>query len=397
MLESSAFPVEEAVKFFTEHDLEVGLIVPTTTGMRKSIMDAHAGLRKFLLDAGIHDFAQQAKGTTNKVVVQATFITAFDTQPVQVSLYRPETKDGDPRTWIYGLGDFAGAANLIAWFVVDQELFLVNLSDPLVWEARYDPASPLGELIGHFQSTEDSIAEELISKIRAIAAQGWIPSGRRGDTGVGYTLETALGIAANSRRDPDYKGIELKAGRAKAGRKTLFSKTPDWEASECSNAMQVIYSYGRVGDTGRRQLYCTVHARPNPDTLFMRVDDNQVHCMSMKSGQPQRVILWPLDKLEQQLEAKHASTFWVEADVCLDAQGTEHFNYRAITHTRSPLSANLGPLISRGKVTMDLTLSVRASGWVRDHGYLFRTAPRDLDLFFPPSTRHELGAPLAPL
>ena len=39
--------------------------------------------------------------------------------------------------------------------------------------------------------------------------------------GVGYTLETLLGIAANSSKAPDYKGIEIKSGRQKSSEWTF--------------------------------------------------------------------------------------------------------------------------------------------------------------------------------
>ena len=54
------------------------------------------------------------------------------------------------------------------------------------------------------------VSEELLEKCRQINKKGFIKTMRVGDTGVGYTLETLLGIKANSNKSPDYKGIEIK-------------------------------------------------------------------------------------------------------------------------------------------------------------------------------------------
>ena len=74
-------------------------------------------------------------------------------------------------------------------------------------------------------------AAELASKLTEICSRGFVQTLRAGDTGVGYTLETLLGIAANSSKSPDYKGIEIKSGRSRSvarGRTTIISLVPNW-------------------------------------------------------------------------------------------------------------------------------------------------------------------------
>lgn len=397
MLGSSDFPIETALEFFTTRGIEAGFLVPTETGLQKSIMDAHGALRSFLFDVGVHDYAAQVKGPDNKVIVDAVVLGAFEAKRTQVSLYRPQTKDGDPRIWIYGLSAWAQPGNLLALFVVDHVLYLANLSDLSVWEARDDPDSPLGDVLRNFTSEEDLIARELVEKLTEIARAGWLKSGRVGDTGVGFTLETALGIAANSRRAPDYKGIELKSGRGgRANRTSLFSQVPDWRSSAVPSARGLLDQFGYVGEEERRQLYCTNHARPNPLGLFMAVDDLDVHLLARQDLSVRRVVQWSLPSLEASLAKKHNSTFWVKADVHRDHTGAEFFHYRSVRHTRAAITANLGPLIDTGKVTLDLTLSELDSGRVRDHGYLFRMAPTHQGLLFPPPTEYELAPPMAP-
>ncbi len=44
MLEKSDTSIGETLTLFNVHNIEVGLIVPTDTGMKKSIMDATSGV-----------------------------------------------------------------------------------------------------------------------------------------------------------------------------------------------------------------------------------------------------------------------------------------------------------------------------------------------------------------
>ena len=88
------------------------------------------------------------------------------------------------------------------------------------------------------------VAKELLGKLESICEMGFIETMRSGDTGVGFTLESLLGIAANSNRAPDYKGIELKSGRSKAhkkGKMTIFSKTPDWSISNLKSSTEILH------------------------------------------------------------------------------------------------------------------------------------------------------------
>jgi len=46
-----------------------------------------------------------------------------------------------------------------------------------------------------------------------IRQMGWVPSKRRGPTGVGHTLEQLLGLKENNVALPDLGKVELKAHR----------------------------------------------------------------------------------------------------------------------------------------------------------------------------------------
>ena len=48
-----------------------------------------------------------------------------------------------------------------------------------------------------------------LPKFDAISSQGFVPTLRRGSTGIGYTLETMLEIEENNSQGGDFMGMEL--------------------------------------------------------------------------------------------------------------------------------------------------------------------------------------------
>ena len=65
---------------------------------------------------------------------------------------------------------------------------------------------------------------QLKEKLSDINRMGYVVSLRKGPTGVGYTLETLLGVEENNLRTPDLGNIELKSRRINAG-STCYPKT----------------------------------------------------------------------------------------------------------------------------------------------------------------------------
>jgi hypothetical protein len=61
-------------------------------------------------------------------------------------------------------------------------------------------------------------------KFAAIRAQGYVQSMRTGNTGVGYTLETLLGLQENNISLSDLQVAELKAKRENASSLVSFHR-----------------------------------------------------------------------------------------------------------------------------------------------------------------------------
>src|SRR3989344_9080883 len=97
-------------------------------------------------------------------------------------------------------------------------------------------------------------------KLKKIKDKGFIKSLRKDNTGIGYTLETLLGIKENNIGEPDfiYNGlrVELKAQRKKAGsRITLYTKSPIWNPLR---DREIISKFGYKDKKGRQGLKITL-------------------------------------------------------------------------------------------------------------------------------------------
>jgi hypothetical protein len=394
MLGKADIKVTEALAAFAEFGVEPSFIVPTETGMNKSIMDAHQGLRRFLKTHGIHDFESQGLGAQeNGVKYQLNIVKGATVLTQELSLYRPKTKEGDPRLWT-NIRGFAKPGNLLAFFVSGaKDLYLVNCSEISTFNSRHEEGSALNlALVEANRGSETS--EKLLSMLKAVSARGWIQATKEGDTAVGHTLETALGIKANSSKLPDFLGlIELKSGRVgslspqgkrrSSSKKSLFSKVPNWKLSPLS-AGEILRRFGSRDSNGRLNLSVTVSSSPNRQGLFVLLDEASGHVVgkAKTSSAEEVIVVWELEDLQEDLGNKHKETFWVEAESRF-VGSKEQFRYVRVQHTQKPLIANLGHLIAEGVITMDFTLSEKLSGGVRDHGYLFRIDPKNLGLLFP--------------
>jgi hypothetical protein len=259
----------------------------------------------------------------------------------------------------------------------------------------------LDDVIPKPSFTLSETASELLKKLKDISSRGFVPTLRQGDTGIGMTLETLLGIAANSSRAPDYKGIELKSTRISQGKKQrnknqLFSKTPNWRLSPIATAKHLVLTRGYIDADGRQALKHTISGdKPNSRGLYLNVDyandylQQMFTDMSVKDFNPENDMTWVFDDLRKALKKKHKETFWVKA-IHNANRLNEEFHYVEVEHTANPYINKLETLFETGLITVDYTLHIKASGKTRDHGYLFKLKANSMEALFPKPFLYDL-------
>jgi hypothetical protein len=386
-------PAEQTkIKLLTKNQVSLSLIEPTKTGLKKSIMDATGSVRSFLKNNNIHDYDIQKQGPENKVQIEALIYQDFQVIHSTASLYKPQTKKGDPRIWFSGLTKIANPNDLIAIIFYSGSFHIFNLTQLNV-EALLNSKliSPLKDLILEISGKANEIAFELLAMLRKVASAGPIPSMVAADTSVGRTLETALGININSSKQPDYKGIELKSFRSsRTIRKNLFAQVPEWALSKFKSSAEILdtFGYHRAADF---KLYCTVSAiTRNSQGLALRLDSD-IKQLVENSNKPEigDFVSWSLNTLHNRLLQKHKETFWVEA-ISTYVDGREYFQYSLVEHTRKPITSQFDILIDQGIITLDHLIKRNSTGKVVEKGPLFKIKPKGLDLLFPPSEKYNL-------
>lgn len=400
MLAMSDIEIGQFLPLFSNIGVAVAFLVPTPTGYEKSIMDAIGPVRSLLKDEGIHDYEIQEQGPANKVMWDSYFVLDRGLIETEASLYRPITKQGDPRIWFKGLRQYCSPCNLLALFVYERKIYVLNLSNNELRKS-IDANGFVYDLLQQVKYGKQSIAMELLGKIKAVHDRGFVPSITSGDPGVGDTLEHALGISRNNSKAPDYKGIELKSTRLTrhgatrvTTRSTLFTRVPD----EGMTYRQIVETYGkwqtpRGKEKERLQLYETCSTqRMNAYGLGLDMNSTDDQLDMIYGKQPKKFVsAWQMGNLRSALLLKHHETFWVKAE-SIDRDGIEYFRYDKILHTKKPNVSLLGPLLDTGKITLDLAAHINEDGSWRDHGMLFKMKPNDINLLLGDAVEYDLEA-----
>ncbi|TAG11292.1 MAG: MvaI/BcnI restriction endonuclease family protein [Verrucomicrobia bacterium] len=369
------------------------LLFVTATALDKSILDATEPMRNLLKIAGIHDYQAQGKGVGNKVFKQSVILGDLLNSPAKVSLYRPSTKNGDPRFWFYDFKKFVSAGEVCAVFVQSGIIYVLNLSRSKAAQAvASGTETPVSRFLLDAGTAANANATELLLLLTEIAAAGPLKAVCMGDTAIGRSIETALGIQINSSRNPDFKGIELKSGRStilsKETRATLFACVPDWSLSALKSSRALLERFGYERE-GNFKLYCSVTTRrANSQGLRLRLEDAFARLHEYYAHEPEEdVCIWNMDNLHSRLTEKHRETFWVKAK-SIQRSGSEWFELQSVTHTSRPSMEQFDRLLLDGTVTLDHLIKRTPSGGAHERGPLFKVERQRLPELFLGEPRH---------
>ncbi|MCT3947834.1 DUF262 domain-containing protein [Elizabethkingia anophelis] len=118
------------ITIFNSDQIDYVIIIPTATGLSKSIMDATSTVREFFKSKGIHDYESQSPGPDHKIKIEGFFVNEQEDKKTTISLYRSNGR-GDYRIWFTELNSFAQAEDRLAITYQNNVIKVYNLSRQL--------------------------------------------------------------------------------------------------------------------------------------------------------------------------------------------------------------------------------------------------------------------------
>lgn len=216
---------------------------------------------------------------------------------------------------------------------------------------------------------------EFTKKFREIKEQGFVQTMRKGPTGIGYTLETLLGIKENNDAHPDVDGAELKAHRTKGNSMiTLFTfNNKVWKMPP----LDAVKKYGSFDKDGRQGLYYTMSLKPNSAGLFLDVQKTEI---SVRHISGEVVATWQLQTLSDRFMQKLPALLFVSA-FTEERDGLEYFHFYRAQLMKGTTPELLANQFREENILVDLRLHDKGT-MARNHGTGFRTFEDKLPSLF---------------
>lgn len=248
--------------------------------------------------------------------------------------------------------------------------------------------------------------QSLIDKLKEIAAMGWIPNGRKGNSGgIGNTLEDLLGIKENNLPIPNAAEWELKTQRiSSSSLTTLFHIEPSPRAIR--SVPQVLlpkYGWAHQEDgkkypKGEMSFRQTIHGLARSDRGFIvKIDRTEkkvlisfdskavdIRHANWLDSVKERVGLgelnpqpyWGFDDLEHKAGTKLLNCFYVQAEVKIERK-KEFYKYSKIMMLRRFSFEGFLKAIEEAKILIDFDARTG-----HNHGTKFRMRQNSLPMLY---------------
>lgn len=218
----------------------------------------------------------------------------------------------------------------------------------------------------------DTPLSDFLERFDQISRMGWVDSLRDGDTGIGYTFETLVGVKENNDRGADFKGIEIKCKQKKSlgsgsGKINLFQQSPSWEKG--GSALERLKLLGRRDSEGLYSCYSQVTTQRNNIDLWLDVQST-LNQIDLRKGDD-RFGFWLHSVLSSRLSEKHARAVFVKAQVA-KSNGKQRFIYDELVYCEKPSIKKFTDLVQDRRLVFEFLMSERIGGKVRNHGYPWR-------------------------
>ncbi len=196
---------------------------------------------------------------------------------------------------------------------------------------------------------------EFKKALARIKREGWIPSKRKGSTGIGQTFEQLLGLRENNIALPDWGRVELKAHRiGSSSMITLFTfNRKAWKMKP----LDAVRKYGTPDENDRLGLYFTMSRTPNSMGLFLHIETDTI---SVRHISGEIIAEWQLDTLADRFMQKLPRLILVSAfsEMRGDIEWFKFDRARLLTGTSPEIIRNQ---LLEGNVILDIRLEQRVS------------------------------------
>lgn len=212
------------------------------------------------------------------------------------------------------------------------------------------------------------------NNLKDIFSKGYVKSLRSNDTGIGYTLESLMGIAENNNDGPDLK-FEGKLYELKSHREgcnslvTLFTKEPK---KGLLKDVKMMRKYGYVDKEGRQALKVTLSSTSFvPQGLKLEVDEEEekLNIVHKDDG-----VLWyyNFNTLMERLKNKYQYGLIFVSAKTKRLNDVEYFHYNQAVISDTINEIQFMKLVEQGYVMVDLRMHTKENGIARNHGTGFR-------------------------
>ena len=217
--------------------------------------------------------------------------------------------------------------------------------------------------------------EEFKTKFKSLKERGFVPTTRKGPTGIGHTFETALELDENNFALPDIDNIEIKAHRDGVNSMiTLFTfNNKAWVMPP----LDAIKKYGSYDQNGRLGMYYTMSLTPNSVGLFLTVDKEKI---TVQHTSGEIIATWRLDNLAERFLQKIPALLFVSA-LTEERDRKEYFHFYRAQLMKGTTPELLSDLFKTGDILVDLRLHDKGTS-ARNHGTGFRTFESKLPRLF---------------
>ena len=218
---------------------------------------------------------------------------------------------------------------------------------------------------------------QLRDKLSEINQMGYVVSLRKGNTGIGYTLETLLGLEENNLKTPDFGNVELKSQRNGVSNPvTMFTfNRGAWKMKQ----QDLIEKYGYIDTNGRSSLYCTVNSKSNNQGLYVKIEQESVKLYHVDGS---LIAEWAGENLINSFMNKMPALVIVYADTRINSEEKEEFWFNEAFYLTQPNEGNLLDLVKQDIIVIDVRMHLKENGSVRNHGTAFRIDERFWNLCF---------------